>query len=112
MHLSARLVRVCAKTPKTGERYKFPRVFPKDLCKTQTLVYIQSRIFKSVPKNNRFDVFGTSAYTFRVFDCCLIPACKVFKSALEVHRRKQGNVGDRLIPAEFEKTRAKSKVTF
>lgn len=103
MHLSARLVRVC----ENRRAQQIPSCVSKRSLQTQTLVYIQSRIFKSVPKNNRFDV-GTSAYTFRLFDCCLISVCKVFKSTLEVHSRKQGNVGARLIPAEFEKSRTKS----
>lgn len=37
---------------------QIPPCVSKRSLQTQTLVYIQSRIFKSVPKNNRFDVWN------------------------------------------------------
>lgn len=55
-HASERSVSACVQKNQNRRALQIPPRVSKRSLQTQTLVYIQSRIFKSVPKNNRFDV--------------------------------------------------------
>ncbi len=90
-HASESSVCVCVWKPQNRRTQPIPSCAYERFLQTQTLVYIQSMIFKSVPKNNDFDVwnvclhFSTSAvwYQHAKFSNALLKFSEGNKKMLE-----------------------------